>query len=351
MNTEVKEKVCSIKELHKAMMKCKKGVLWKDSVAKYYAHGLMRCYKLKVKLMDGSYKICKYINFTIFEPKKREIVSTRFPDRVFQRSLSVNYLTHEVQKDFIPNNFACQVGKGTHKAIQGFKHCIHNQWTKNGMKIWVLKCDIHDYFGSTSHLVAKNKTSYIRDEWARNELYRIIDSFTQGENHNVGMGLGSEITQSVQLAVLHPMDIGITKHFGIVDYIRYMDDFYLFSSDKELLQKCLNYIKEYMRRNGLTLNEKKTKLMPITQPLHFLGFSFLLKPNGIITMRVLKQKFNKNKRKLKTLVLKLGLSREQVNITFTCILAHMKKSNNRSQIMKMIHYYESLWKERNNELC
>lgn len=345
---KVKNKVCSIKELQKATLKCKKGVVWKDSVANYYSHSLMRNYKLKHRLLNGTYKISKYIEFTIYEPKKREIVSTRFTDRVFQRSLSYNYLTHEIQKDFIADNYACQVGKGNHKAIKGFVRHLHLFALENGLNGYMLKCDIHDYFGSTPHKVAKSSTDYVRDSWSKKELHRIIDSFSQGNDPLKGMGLGSEITQSVQLAILHPMDKTITTTYGVKHYIRYMDDFYLFHENKDLLRKCLRYIINYMEERNLELNTKKTKIAKISQPAHFLGFSYKVHSNGKVTMRVLPEKVKRNKRKLRKLVIQLKLSREECDKTFNCILAHMKKSNNRSQVCNMIKYYENLWKERNN---
>lgn len=348
IDLKIKNRVISIKELHKALMKCKKSVLWKDSVANFHSHGLMRCYKLKKRLENGTYKISKYINFTIYEPKKREIVSTRFTDRVFQRSLCVNYLTHEIQKDFIEENYACQVGKGTHKAIKGFIRHLHSFVEEHGLNGYILKCDIHDYFGSTLHSVAKSSTDYVRDSWAKEHLHNIIDSFNGGDDPFKGMGLGSEITQSVQLAVLDKMDKLISKELGVINYIRYMDDFYLIHESKEYLQHCLKCIMNYMEERKLELSPNKTKISKLKQPSHFLGFSYQVNENGKISMKVLPEKIKRNKRKLRKLVIQLKLSREEVDKIFQCMLAHMKKSNNRSQVCKMIRYYENLWKERNH---
>lgn len=342
----VKEEVCSIKCLHKAMLKCKKGVAWKDSVATFTNHGLVRCYKLKHSILDGTYEISKYIEFQIHEPKERNIVSTRFIDRVFQRSLCDNYLTHEIQKDFIYDNYACQVGKGNDVARLALLHHLNGFYQEHGTNGYVLKADIHDYFGSTSHELAKLSTSYVRDEWARNELYRIIDSFTQGENPNVGMGLGSQVTQSVQLAVLDPLDKLIKYKANIEHYGRYMDDFDLIHETKDYLKLCHKSIAKHLNEKGLSLNEKKTKIQKVTQPIHFLGFSYQLHENGKVTMRVLPKKISKNRRKLKKMVLVKKLSRKECDETLQAILAHIKKSNNRSQIHKMVTYYKDLWKER-----
>ena len=344
----VKEQVCSIKELHKAMMKCKKGVSWKDSVATFTNHGLVRCYKLKHSLLDGTYRISKYIQFQVHEPKTRNIVSTRFVDRVFQRSLCDNYLTHEIQKDFIEDNYACQVGKGNHKAVKALLRHLHNYWKLYGTQGYILSGDIHDYFGSTRHDVAKESTSYVRDEWAKSHLYLIIDSFVQGENPEVGMGLGSQVTQSIQLAVLHPLDKAIKREARIKFYLRYMDDFKILHEDKAYLRNCLKSINHHLNSKGLTLNDDKTTIQKVSQPVHFLGYSYQLQSNGKVTMKVLPKKMASNRRKLRKMVLIKRLSKEECDKTLEAILAHIKKANNRSQVTKMVNYYKKLWEEREN---
>lgn len=344
----IKDNVCSIKELHRAMLKCRKGVLWKDSVANFIHHGLVRCYKLKHSLLNDTYKISKYIQFQIHEPKTRDIVSTRFVDRVFQRSLCDNYLTHEIQRDFIADNYACQIGKGNDKARLAMIRHLHEHYEQYGTNGYVLKCDIHDYFGSTSHALAKESVEYVIDEWSKKHLHNIIDSFSQGENKDIGMGLGSQVTQSVQLAVLDPLDKLIKHKAYIKHYIRYMDDFYLIHISKEHLNKCLKSIRRYLKSKGLSLNENKTKIQKITQPIHFLGYSYKLKENGKVAMRVLPKNISKNRRKLKKLVIIKGVSRDECDKVLQAILAHVRKSNNRSQINKLVRYYKDLW--RNKEM-
>lgn len=342
----IRTTVCSIKELHKAMRKCKKGVAWKDSVANFIHHGLLRCYKLKKSLNNETYRISAYIQFQVHEPKTRDIVSTRFVDRVFQRSLCDNYLTNEIQRDFIADNYACQVGKGNDKARLAMIRHMHEHFLEYGCNGYILKCDIHDYFGSTSHQVAKESTKHVRDEWARQELYKIIDSFTQGEIPTIGMGLGSQVTQSVQLAVLDEMDKLITEKAKIKHYWRYMDDFYLIHIDKDYLKKCYKSIVNHLKSKGLTLNEKKSKIQKLTQPIHFLGFSYLLKPNGKISCKVLNKTVSKNRQKLKKMIIIKGVSREECDNILKAILDHMKKSNCRSQVNKMIRYYKDLWRNK-----
>ena len=137
------------------MYECKKNVMWKDSVAGWVKNGLANCHRLNKQLMDDTYTIDKYSEFIIHEPKTREIVSTRFKDRVFQRSLCDNYLYEAVTKSFIFDNCACQVGKGTDFARRRLLIHMQRFFRKHGTDGYVLNCDIKNYFGSTPHSTAK----------------------------------------------------------------------------------------------------------------------------------------------------------------------------------------------------
>lgn len=97
---------------------------------------------------------------------------------------------------------------------------------KQGTEGWVLKADLKNFFGSTSHELAYSAvTKRVNDEWVNGEIKRIIDSFNQGDDPEVGMGLGSETTQLIQLAVLDDFDHFIKEQLHIKHYVRYNDDF------------------------------------------------------------------------------------------------------------------------------
>ena len=274
--------------------------MWKTSTANFVLHGLIRCFKLRKSLFKGTYKISKYSIFEIFEPKHRKIVSTRIKDRVFQRSPCDNYLTEEITKSFVYDNAACQVGKGTAFARNRLKCLMQKYFRKHGLSGYVLKCDIHDYFGSTSHdIAAKAVRKRVADDWAYEETKRIIDSFNQGKDPNVGMGLGSQVTQLIELAVLDDLDHYIKEQLRIKPYVRYMDDFILVHPDREYLKHCLKEIDDRIIKLGLRLNKKKTQIFSLSQPIHFLGFSFHLTSTGKVVMKLSPKKVTHERRKLK----------------------------------------------------
>ena len=343
----VKEKVCSFENLYAAMLKCRKGIMWKDSAAGFVKNGLVNCCTLQDELFNGSYKIGKYTVFTITEPKRRVIVSTRIKDRVFQRSLCDNYITAEITKSFIYDNAACQVGKGTDFARNRLKCHLQRHFRKHGLTGFVLKCDISDYFGSTPHSVAcRAVRDRVIDQWAVSEVERIINSFTQGADPSKGMGLGSQVTQLIQLAVLDDLDHYIKETLHIKGYVRYMDDFILIHESKDYLKYCREQIKERLAALGLTLSKKKTQICPITQPLHFMGFSFRLTETGKVVMRVLPKKVTRERRRLKKQVArcKAGLmTRKQVDECFNSWIAHASKGDCYKLIQSMTDFYNNLW--------
>lgn len=346
---EIKDTVCSFKNLYKGMKKCKKGVMWKDSVSRFHNNGLVNILKLSNSLEDGTYKIDKYCEFTIYEPKKRDIVSTKFKDRVFQRSLTDNYLYDEITNSFIYDNAACQVDKGTDFTMDRLNCIMQRYFRKHGSDGYVLKIDMKDYFGSTPHDVAKDTLRYnVHDEWALSHTDKIIDSFNQGDDPDVGMGLGSQITQLTQLAVLDKLDHYIKEELGIKYYVRYMDDLILIHHDKEYLKECLMKITVNIEAIGLKLNAKKTQIFPLNQGINFLGFKFKLTATGKVIRLLLKENIKDRKRKLrkyKKLVNEGKMTRKKADECYGSWKAHAEKGNSYKLLIRMDEYYENLWKE------
>lgn len=163
----------------------------------------------------------------------------------------------------------------------------------------------------------------------------------------MGMGLGSQVTQLVELAVLDDFDHYIKEQLHIKHYIRYNDDFILIHENKDYLRKCKVLVEKWITDLGLRLSPKKTQLFPITQPIHFLGFSFRLTATGKVVMKLLPEKISHERRKLRKLVerAKAGyLTREQVDECFKSWKAHAEQGDTYNLVNKMYEYYQELWR-------
>lgn len=349
-NSSVREIVCNFGSLYKALRICKQNVVWKDSVAGFLKNGIVNCHKLKDQLDTDHYSIEHYTIFKVYEPKERLIVSTRIKDRVFQRSLCDNYLYDALTQHFIYDNCACQKNKGTDFARGRLEAHLQQYYRKCGTDGAILKCDISNYFGSTRHSVAIEAVAKrTDDQWAVREVSRIINSFNQGEDPNIGMGLGSQVTQLIELAVLDDLDHFIKEKLHIKHYVRYMDDFILIHRNKDYLENCRYAIESRLDDIGLRLSAKKTQIQPVRQPVHFLGFSFQLTATGKVVKRILPERISHERRKLKKLVkrAKVGLiTKEKVDECYKSWKAHAKKGDNHFAILKMDKYYKDLWRNQ-----
>lgn len=317
--SSVKDLVLDFDNLHRAVKKSLNGIRWKSSAVAYEKNELVNILKLKEEFENGTYQISPYVEFTIYEPKERHIISTRLRDRVFQRSLCDNYVYHEITKHFIYDNCACQIGKGTDFARKRLKVHLLRFYRKYGRNGYILKCDVKNYFGSVSHDVAKQAVKkLISDDWAYEQVAKIIDSY-KGDH---GIGLGSQVSQLIMLAVLNDLDHILKERYKCKFYIRYMDDFLIVMESKERLKMLRAFLDDYFKSKGLSLNNKKTQLFPITQPVNFLGFDYHLTETGKVIMAMSRQAKRREKRRIKK---QMGLPLEKVS--FYAFRNHSLKGN------------------------
>lgn len=271
--------------------------MWKDSTAGYLANGLKNTYALKKELLTGSYQIRPYQCFVVTDPKRREVMATQIRDRQFQRALCDEGLYQDLTRHFIYDNAACQRGKGVDFSLDRMEAHLRRYYRKYGSDGWVLKCDVHHYFASTSHEVAKAAVrKRVEDDGVYQAVCQIIDSFP-GE---VGIGLGSQVSQLIELAVLDDLDHRIKERLHIKHYLRYMDDFILVHPDKVYLQCCLEDIRSQLDLLGLELN-KKTCIYPLKNGVKWLKWRFELTPTGKVLRHPEQTSLRRERKKLKNL--------------------------------------------------
>lgn len=229
---EIAENVIGFEPLLDSMYKCKKGVIWKDSVAHYYLNGIEETLKLEKQLREGTYKARKPVCFKVTHPKERDIVSISFRDRVYQRSLNDNAIYPQMSKGFIYDNMACQKGKGTDKARNRLKAFLQKYYRKHGTDGYVLQCDISGYYPNMKHEVALETFKKKLDGWTYEKTETVLNEQYDGDT---GYNPGSQMVQIAGISVLDELDHYIKEVLRIKYYIRYMDDFILIHESEEYL--------------------------------------------------------------------------------------------------------------------
>lgn len=344
MKDKTVDDAVTFKELYKGLKKSCCNVRWKDSVTGYEANGLKNTYLLRQSLLDGTYKISGYQRFKVHEPKEREIVATRLKDRQFQRSLCDNVLYPQITRSFIRDNCACQRGKGVDDALDRLTVHLRRYYFKHGPNGWALKCDIRHYFAETPHDVAKAAIrKRLTDQRAAYYTDSIIDSF----GGDKGIGLGSQVSQITELAVLDDLDHYIKERLRIKHYLRYMDDFILIHEDKSVLLAALAEIEKRLSALGLTLN-KKTQILPLKNGVLWLKWRFVLTDTGKVIRKICMKSVVRERRKLRKMA-KLAVAGRipvaAITESFITWKAHAQRGNCRKIVADMQKLYDKLLSE------
>ena len=340
--------IVSFEALWDSMMKCKRGVMWKDSVAAFTLDGVANVTRLSNELENGTYRERPPKYFTVRYPKEREIMSISFRDRVYQRSLNDLAIYPVMSKSFIYDNAACQKGKGADFARNRMKCHMQRYYRKHGADGYILKMDIAKYYGSMRHDVAKEIFRNKLEPSINEAAARILDTFP-GET---GFNPGSQIIQIVGISVLDRIDHFIKERLRAEHYMRYMDDMVAIGQTVEELKNIRRETEKRLNEIGFRLHEKKTKITSLKYGVYWLGYQYRLTDTGKVVMTVDPDRVKSARRKYKRLAAKSltgKLPRAKVDESYLCWRNHASKGDGWKMIRNMDNYYRNLWRDADAE--
>jgi retron-type reverse transcriptase len=208
-----------------------------------------------------------------------------------------------LDKKFIYDSYACREGKGTHAGVDRAKDFLDK-----GSNKYYLKCDIRKYFDSVDHDILMNIFSrYIRDEKTQKLVSKFLDSYCTETGR--GLPIGALYSQLFANLYLNSFDHFVKQGLEVKHYVRYMDDFVLFSDSKKELHDWRRAMQNYLdRKLKLDLPEDKITLEPTEKGLTFLGYRIFS------NQRLLRER---NKKKFKTRLRKQKKALKNNEITFS----------------------------------
>ena len=160
MLTITYEELFSYANLYKAHLRGRRGKRDKKPLVRFEMEMLVHLQEMYEQLRGGTYRMNRYHSFIVEEPKRREIQTLPYENRIVQHVLCDNLLAPYFTKRSITDNAACQEGKGMHFALKRFEEKLHEYIRKHGVNGYFLKCDILKYFPSVPH--EKTERNYIR---------------------------------------------------------------------------------------------------------------------------------------------------------------------------------------------
>lgn len=268
--------------LWQAFVKASKGRRGHPSIAAFEYNLEAELIRLRDELQDETYLPGGYRSFTVHEPKRRKISAAPFRDRVVHHAL-MNVIGPMLERKFIHDSYANQVGKGTHKALDRCTYFMRRYQ-------YVLPCDVRQFFPSIDHEILKSILSNtIRDEKAMALAEEIIasgegvlteeydmtwfagdDLFSASRPR--GLPIGNLTSQFWANVYLNELDQFVKQKLKVRAYVRYVDDFVLFSDDKKELQGWRNAVVDFLAGLRLTIHEGSAHTRPVWKGVTFLGF-------------------------------------------------------------------------------
>ena len=303
----------SYDELYQAYEDCRKHKWKTANAAQFQVRLAYNLYQLWVDLNRWTYNIGRSISFLVDRPVIREVFAADFRDRIVHHLL-INRLILFYEKRVITTSFSCRVGKGTQYGVKTLAEDmkrISENYTKDA---WVLKCDLKSFFMTINKKMLYNKV----DELIREDVYPnderqyqfsswigglIINNCPQEGSirkspiekwnklpkdkslYNAPLGYGLPIgnltSQIFANYYLDAFDKFIYNDLGFTAYGRYVDDFYIISTDKEKLLNAIPKMKALLKTMEVKLHPKKIYLQHISHGVKFIGA--VVKPNRIYT--------------------------------------------------------------------
>lgn len=275
--------LCSFDNLYQAFLAARRGKRDRPEVREFDYRLEGNLLGLQQELQSGRWRPGPYRNFYVQEYKKRLITAAPFRDRVVHHAL-VRVLEPCFEPAFISDSYACRKGKGQHKAIDRFQ-----RWLKGSRH--VLRADIAKFYPSVDHDVLKSLICRrVRDRRALSltelvlasgegilepeyELQRFPgDNLFSPLERARGLPIGNLTSQFFGNVYLDQLDHFVKETLGCRRYLRYMDDFALFSDSGRELADWRVRIGECLGGLRLRMQRRATRVWRTSDGIEFLGF-------------------------------------------------------------------------------
>ena len=270
----------SLEEVIEAYYDCRRNKRSAASTVEFEINYDTNCIQLWRELNDRSYKPSQSIAFIVKRPRIREVFAANFRDRVVHHLIDIK-LRPLLEEDFIDRTFNNRKGKGTSACVEQLRRDIANE----GAGAWVIKMDIKGFFMS----ISKSKlTEMIHDyiekryegdkDWLKWLLAVVVNDHPE---HNCelrsppafwnmldvekslftndpdkGIPIGNLTSQLLANFYLTEFDKYVTES-GYTKYGRYVDDFYIVTSDKAKSLLFVDNIRQKLFEIGLKLHPHK----------------------------------------------------------------------------------------------
>ncbi|MFP4019690.1 MAG: reverse transcriptase domain-containing protein [Bacteroidales bacterium] len=317
----------------------------KYEAIKFKENEIKNLINLRNDILNGTYTHNFYTKFEVYEPKLRTIFAPCYRDKIVHHMIYL-ILREFYEPKFINDSYSCIRGKGNQRAVKRVQHYMRKIcWENPNSKPYVVKSDVSKFFPSIDRNIMKNiLQKKIKCELTLNLIYKIIDS-SPGDK---GLPLGNVTSQILTNIYMNEFDQFVKHYLREKYYIRYADDLFFFTYDKDRSNYIISYIKSFIEdKLNLELSEKKTIKRPVSKGIDGLGFKIfkthiLLKSTAKI----------KAKKRIKSIPIRLnnGEDKKTISQELNSWFSHVQLANNNNFIRYLIKEHHNILKMKGNKL-
>ena len=282
------EKIIDFSNLMQAARNAQRGKRFRPNVLAFNDQLEPQLIKLQYQLQTQTYHPGTYHTFEIKSPKPRMISAAPYRDRVVHHAVCA-IIAPIFESTFIRDSYANRINFGSHRALRRFTHFARSSR-------YILQCDIRKYFPSIDHDILKTLLRRkLKCSKTLELLDLLIDSSNPQEPRNIhfpgddllaplsrqrGLPIGNLTSQFFANLYMNGFDHFCKEKLHTAKYLRYVDDFALFSDDATVLTNARPRIEEYLAdRLRLMIHPIKSQQFETRQGANFVGFRIL--PNQI----------------------------------------------------------------------
>lgn len=371
--------------IYKAILKSTENSTWKPSSQCARNNMLSLVFDISDSLRDRTYTSEPESQFTLSERGKiRRVNGFNVVDRSVRHVLCDDILAPLISNKIIYDNGASVKGRGISHARKRFdahlrKYFMHNK----GNKGWILFGDFSKFYDNILHEVAKKQLLKLVDNdsflsWIFDIIFDgfkidasdlsddeydclysgVFDKILfENEHHSSNkikmmpksVSIGDQLSQQIGIYYPHEIDnyvkiVRSQKYYG-----RYMDDWYVISSNKDELYDILHNIIQIGLPLGLHINAKKTHICKLDSKYKFLQVKYSLTSTGKVIKRINPKRVTTMRRRLKKLANKVNegtVKYENVENTFRSWMGGFHKLLSNEQRLNLIELYEQLFNKK-----
>jgi hypothetical protein len=200
---------------------------------------------------------------------------------------------------FISSTCASLAGRGIHTASSKIRKYLKED--PEGTQ-YCYKIDVRHFYPSINHKILKG---LLRKKIKDGKLLRLLDKIIDSSGGEVGIPIGSYLSQYLANFYLAYFDHWIKEELGVKYYVRYMDDIVILAGTKEELHTLHRKISEYLSTHLQLTIKGNWQIFPTAVRgvdfvgyRHFYGYQLLRKGTyKRFRRKMLKIKRKKNKGK------------------------------------------------------